>query len=230
MLRVGLTGGLGSGKSTVGRMFADLGVAVIDADEVGRRLMQPGQPVYDRIVEHFGPQMVRADAGLDRRALADLAFAGGRIEELNRIVHPPVIAAQEEWMRGVFTADPNAVAMVESALVFEASGAAGRESSVPGWRERFDRIILVTAPDEVKVGRFVERSLARLGEHAGYDPDALAQDARQRLASQIPDAQKASLCDWVIDNSGDVEATRTAVASIYPQLKVAASISENPIK
>src|SRR5277367_4928413 len=99
MLRVGLTGGLGSGKSTVGRMFAELGAAVIDADEVGRSLMQPGQAVYDRIVEHFGPQVVRADGNLDRRALAEITFGGGRIEELNRIVHPGTIAAQEEWTR-----------------------------------------------------------------------------------------------------------------------------------
>ena len=74
MLRVGLTGGLGSGKSTIGKMFAELGAHVIDADEVGRNLMQPGQSVYDRIVEHFGQQVVRSDGSLDRRALAELAF------------------------------------------------------------------------------------------------------------------------------------------------------------
>ncbi len=84
MLRVGLTGGLGSGKSTVGRMFAELGAAVIDADEVGRSLMQPGQPVFDRIVEHFGEQVVRTDGSLDRRALAELAFDGGQDAEQNR--------------------------------------------------------------------------------------------------------------------------------------------------
>jgi len=226
MLRVGLTGGLGSGKSTVGRMFADLGAAVIDADEVGRRLMQPGQPVFDRIVEHFGPQVVRMDGSLDRRALGELAFAGGRIEELNQIVHPPVIAAQEEWMRGIFAADPGSIAMIESALVFEASGEAGGQASVPGWRERFDRIILVTAPDEVKVRRFVERSTM----HYSGDPSSLAQDARRRLASQIPDAQKIPLCDWVIDNSGDIEATRATVARIYAELKTAAAIAQNAIK
>jgi dephospho-CoA kinase len=219
MLRVGLTGALGSGKSTVGRMFAELGVAVIDADEVGRSLMQPGQPVFARIVANFGPGVVRADGSLDRGVLADMAFAGGRIEELNHIVHPSVIAAQEEWMRGVFAADPDAIAMIESALVFEAS----RSGSVTGWRERFDRIILVTAPDAVKIQRFVARSLERLGG----DPDTLAQDARKRLAAQIPDAEKAPLCNWVIDNSGAIETTRAAVAIVYAQLRAAAVDFEN---
>ena len=227
MLRVGLTGGLGSGKSTVGRIFAELGAAVIDADEVGRKLMQPGQPVYGRIVEHFGKQVVRADGSLDRRALAELAFSGGHIEELNRIVHPPVIAAQEEWMRGVFAADPNAIAIIESALVFEASGellpkagpsTLASSASVPGWKDRFDRIILVTAPDELKIQRFIDRSKDR----SAGDAILQAQDARKRLAAQIPDAEKIPFCDWVLDSSVGIEETRAIVANIYSQLKAAA--------
>ena len=233
MLRVGLTGGLGSGKSTVGRMFAELGAAVIDADEVARGLMQPGQPIYDRIVAHFGQQVVRADGSLDRRALAELAFDGGQAteqnrRELNRIVHPATISAQEEWMRGIFASDPDAVAIVESALVFEASGglpdrpgAPGSVPalpSVPGWKDRFDRIILITAPDDLKIQRFVGRSADR----GRGDPATLAQEARKRLATQIPDAQKAPLSDWVIDNSGDIEEIRATVADIYAQLKDAA--------
>ena len=218
MLRVGLTGGLGSGKSAIGRVFAELGAAVIDADEVGRKLMQPGEAVYDRIVQQFGQQVVRQDRSLDRRALAELAFGGGRIEELNRIVHPATIAAQEEWMRGVFAANPNAVAIVESALVFEASGDFSNEGSVPGWRRRFDRVILVTAPDELKINRFVERSR----ERSGGDPAALSEDARKRLATQIPDAQKIPLSDWVIDNSGDMALIQAKAAEIYAQLRAAA--------
>jgi dephospho-CoA kinase len=216
MLRVGLTGGLGSGKSTVGRMFAELGAAVIDADEVGRSLMQPGQRVLDEIVEHFGMGVVRADGSLDRRALTEQAFQFGRVEELNRIVHPAVIAAQNEWMREVFSKDPKAIAMIESALIFEASGKEGKPGSVPGWRERFDRIILVTAPDELKVRRYVERA-------SGGDRKVLAADARKRLAAQIPDAEKVALSDWVIDNSGDTESLRVAVAAIYAELKAAAA-------
>ncbi len=228
MLRVGLTGGLGSGKSTIGGMFAELGAHVIDADEVGRRLMQPGQAVFDQIVEHFGRQILRVDGSLDRRALAELAFGDGpdcelKLEALNGIVHPATIAAQEEWMRGVFTAHPGAVAIVESALVFEASGElsekAGTSASVPGWRRRFDRIILVTAPDDLKIHRFVDRSRAS----SGADPALLADDARRRLAAQIPDTKKIPLSDWVIDNSGDVDTTNAEVARIYLQLKALAT-------
>jgi dephospho-CoA kinase len=223
MLRVGLTGGLGSGKSSVGRIFAELCAAVIDADEVGRKLMEPGQPVYDRIVDRFGPKFVRPDGSLDRRALAELVFADGLAGERNRndlndIVHPATIAAQEEWMRGVFAANPESVAIVESALIFEASGDPRGDSkpsaSVPGWKDRFDRIILVTAPDELKIQRFVDRSL----ERAAGDREALEQDARKRLAAQIPDAEKIPLCDWVIDNSGSLESIRPEIAAIYAQL------------
>lgn len=212
MLRVGLTGGLGSGKSTVGRIFAGLGAAVIDADEVGRSLMQPGQAVFDRIVEGFGPSVVRPDGTLDRRRLAELAFQRGRLEELNAIVHPAVIAAQNEWMASVFAADSAAVAIIESALIFEASGSDGKPGSVPRWRERFDRIILVTAPDDLKIQRYVERT-------PYGDREVLAADARKRLAAQIPDAQKVEFCDYVIDNSGDTEGLRHTLLPIYAELK-----------
>lgn len=216
-------------------MFAELGVLVIDADEVGRQLMQPGEKVYNSIVEHFGPEVVREDGTLDRRALAGLAFSHGRLEELNQLVHPPVIAAQEEWMGGVFASDPHAIAMIESALIFEASGrgeaSGGGEASgskfgsVPGWRERFDRIILVTAPEELKVRRFVERSLRQTeGKQTGSnDAEALAADARKRLAAQIPDREKIGRCQWVIDNSGAIDATRSAVQAVYAELKTAAA-------
>ena len=146
MLRVGLTGGLGSGKSTVAGMFADVGAAVISADQLGRQLMQPGEPVYAAIVQRFGAAVVRADGSLDRRALAELAFQHNQADALNRIVHPAVVAAQQEWMRGVFAKEPWRVAMVESALIFEVE----KWGTAPGWLERFDQLILVTVPDEVK--------------------------------------------------------------------------------
>jgi dephospho-CoA kinase len=119
MLRVGLTGGLGSGKSTVADYLRELGAEVIEADELGRALMEPGQQVYAEIVNVFGPEVVSPDGRLNRARLAQLAFHGGRLNELNAIVHPAVIAAQQHWMEEVFARDPAAVAVVESALIFE---------------------------------------------------------------------------------------------------------------
>ena len=208
MLRVGLTGGLGSGKSTVSKMFAALGVHVIQADELGRDLMQRGQPVYNSIVNTFGREILQDDGEINRRALSSLVFEGGRIEELNRIVHPAVIAAQEQWAAEVAVSDPDAIVMVESALVFEAE----RSGTVPGWRKRFDRVILVAVPDEIKIARYVERL------SPGNWNEAIAADARSRLAAQIPDAKKAPNCDYVIDNSGSLDSTRQQVAAIYAQL------------
>ena len=205
MLRVGLTGGLGSGKSTVAGIFAELGAAVISADQLGRQLMQPGEPVYAAIVQTFGNGVVRGDGSLDRKALAELAFQHNRADALNHIVHPAVIAAEEEWMRGVFAADPARVAIVESALIFEVE----KWGTAPGWTQRFDKLILVTVPDEVKIARFVSRMMANDGAQA---------DARARIAAQIPDAEKAARCDYVIDNTGSLEATRTVVEEIYREL------------
>jgi dephospho-CoA kinase len=216
MLRVGLTGGLGSGKSTVAQMFAVRGVHVISADEVGRRLMQPGEVVYRGIVEHFGPEVVLSDGQLDRRKLASLAFQQGRLDELNRIVHPPVIAEQEKWADAIFACDPDAIAMIESALVFEA----GLRGSVPDWHKRFDRIVLVTAPDEVKIRRFVDRLSVGKNE---VERRKLEEDARARLAAQIPDSEKISLSDYVIDNSGSLAETEKQADRVFAQLRAIAT-------
>jgi len=218
MLHVGLTGGLGSGKSTVAHMFAALGVHVISADEVGRQLMQPGESVYQQIVEHFGPKVVREDGTLNRPLLASLAFREGRLDELNRIVHPAVIAAQEAWAEELSARDPNAIAMIESALIFEA----GASGSVPGWRDRFDRIVLVTAPDEVKIQRFLER-LGAGSAATAEQLKAFEQDARSRLAAQIPDSEKIPHSDYVIDNSGSLEHTQRRVGEVFASLQQAAT-------
>jgi dephospho-CoA kinase len=219
MLRVGLTGGLGSGKSTVAGIFEELGAAVIAADQLGRQLMQPGEPVYAAIVQTFGLAVVRADGSLDRKALAELAFQHNLAAALNHIVHPAVVAAEEEWMRGVFAADPKCVAMVESALIFEAE----KWGTAPGWVERFDRLILVTVPDEVKIARFVSRIMAKEGADADESRlTALTRDARARMAAQIPDQEKAARCDYVIDNTGSLKETRTVAEKIYRELVQAA--------
>ncbi len=187
-------------------MFRALGAEVLSADEIGRGLMQPGEVVYRAIVERFGPQVVRADQSLDRPALARLAFAEGRVEELNAIVHPATIARQGELAEGIFAREPGAVVVVESALIFETTYGGG-------WRERFDRMVLVTAPEELKVARFVARA-------GGGDVPALEAEARRRLAQMIPDAGKVGRVDFVVDNAGSLEALRKQVQAVWAALRI----------
>jgi len=218
MLRVGLTGGLGSGKSTVANMLRELGAHVIEADELGRNLMEPGHGVYDAIVRTFGPEVVGSDGRLDRAGLARLAFEENRLNDLNAIVHPAVIAEQKRWADELFAHDPTAVAVVESALIFEVERDARARGEAAGvladWRNRFDRIIVLVAPDEAKITRYA----ARIAE-PGPGRDAAARDARIRLARQIPDAEKAARADFVIENTGDIDALRARVQSVWEALE-----------
>jgi dephospho-CoA kinase len=235
MLRVGLTGGLGSGKSTAGRMFAALGAHVLQADAIGRELMEPGQAVYAAIVNHFGNGVVQLDGRLDRAALAKIAFADGRVEELNAIVHPATIARQAELSEEIFQRDPRAIVMVESALIFETHygktdhrdtnyGGTHATAGAP-WKRRFDRIILVTAPEEVKIARFVARCAA--GETITEERrKKLEAEARLRLAQQIPDEQKSALCDYILTNGGALTELEWQVDQLWPILKAAAE--QNP--
>ena len=208
MLRVGLTGGLGSGKTTVAAMFAEFGAHVLSSDDIARDLMQPGQPVFDAIVRKFGPSVMRADGKLDRVELARIAFEEKRAEDLNAIVHPATIARQEDLVEEIVARDPNAVIIVESALIFETKHSRG-------WRSRFDRMILVRASEERKVARFISRTLA----HGTGDPVELAAQARLRLAKMIPDDRKAAQCDFVIMNDGTLERLRQQVEKIWPRLR-----------
>jgi dephospho-CoA kinase len=214
MLRVGLTGGLGSGKTTVSAMFATHGAHILSADEIGRELMRPGNPVFAEIVHVFGTAIVADSGSIDRLALARVAFAHGRIEMLNRIVHPAVIAEEEHRAEQIFAHDSDAVVIVESALIFEAS----RGENIPGWRTRFDKVILITAPDELKLERFVGRVSAGRTLSAA-EREVIEADGRARIAVQIPDAEKAPLCDYVIDNSGPIDKTEDVVARIWSELK-----------
>jgi dephospho-CoA kinase len=224
MLRVGLTGGLGSGKSTAARLFAGLGAHVLQSDAIGRELMEPGETVYAGIVAHFGEDVVLTDGSLDRRALARIAFADGRVEELNAIVHPAVIARQMELSEEIFARDARAVVMVESALIFETKHAETSSGSVAieaRWSSRFDRIILVTAPEEVKIARFVARSGA--GEEMTAAQRAeLEAEAQRRLAQQIPDERKSSLSDYVLNNGGALAELEWQVDQLWPILQAAA--------
>ena len=215
MLRVGLTGGLGSGKSTVASFLRELGAEVI---ALGRQVMEPGQQVYQEIVSAFGPEVVGSDGRLNRARLAQLAFQDGRLNDLNAIVHPAVIAAQQTWVDAVFARDPAAVAVIESALIFEvvrdAQARGEKDGVLADWRRRIDRILLVTAPDDLKIARYV----ARINPPATAR-EAVEADARLRLSHQIPDAEKASMSDYVIDNKSDMEALRAQVNALWQLLK-----------
>lgn len=203
-LRVGLTGGLGSGKSTVLRMLVELGAHGLSADEIGRELMEPGTAVFAVIIARFGDDVVGSDGRLNRPELARLAFTNGRVEELNAIVHPATIARQAQLAAAIFAQDAAAIVVVESALIFETQYG-------DGWRERFDRMILVTAPDDLKVARFVARS-------GGGDREALKAEARRRLARMIPDEVKTPQCDFVIQNVGSMEDLRVRVLLVWEEL------------
>jgi dephospho-CoA kinase len=216
MLRVGLTGGLGSGKSTVAGLFAAHGAQVLQSDVIGRELMEPGQNAYAKIVAHFGKDVVLSNGRLDRSALARIAFTEGRADELNAIVHPAVISRQRDLIEDIARRNPAAVVMVESALIFEAT-----HGDYAEWQQRFDRMILVTAPEEVKIARFVRRC-------AGDDKLTEAQQAEfeaeaiRRLDRQMPDEQKMALCDYVLTNDGAVTELEWQVDQLWPILRSAA--------
>ncbi len=222
MLRAGLTGGLGSGKSTVAALLRSSGACIIEADALGRALMEPGQKVFDRIVERFGPQVLTPDGRLNRPLLADLAFRGGRVQELNAIVHPATIALQRQKMDAIFARDPRAVAVVESALIFEVvrDARARGETDTPlaDWRRRIDRVILVTAPDELKIARYAAR-VSPPGPGQESAREAAAAEARVRLKHQIPDAEKAAEADYVLENAGSMEALHKQVRALWERLK-----------
>ncbi len=222
MLRVGLTGGLGSGKSTVAAMLRELGAQVIEADALGREVMEPGHEVYEQIVARFGREVVSPDGHLNRGRLADLAFRHGRLQELNAIVHPPVIEAQRRWMDEVFARDPAAVAVLESALIFEVARDAlargDRDSVLADWRRRIDRVVVVKAPDDLKIARYAARVAPNAADMNAADLDNIKADARNRLAHQVPDAEKVAQADYVLDNSGDIAALRAQVEALWPRL------------
>jgi dephospho-CoA kinase len=206
MLKVGLTGGIASGKSVAGEMFVALGAHLIQADKISHELMRPGESVYYEVVAHFGREILYYDGTVNRGKLAEAAFgketpdSTSRVDELNRIVHPEVIRRQDAWMEEVGRRDPDAIAIVEAALIFEA-GAAGH----------FDRLIVVTCKDEQRIARFAARQHLEL--------DAAQKEVARRMAAQIPEAEKIKAADFVIDNSGTLERTREQVQAVWRRLK-----------
>jgi dephospho-CoA kinase len=215
LLKVGLTGGIASGKTVVGEMFVALGAHLVQADRIAHQLMLPGQPVYNDVVRHFGGGILNPDLSVNRAKLAEAAFGSAgpassaalsRVQELNRIVHPAVIRSQDEWMEEMGRQDPHAVAIVEAALILEAGAA-----------KRFDRLIVVTCSDEQRIARFAARQK--------LDLDAARKEVERRMAAQLPEAEKIKAADYVIDNSGSLDHTREQVRQVWQKLSADATNS-----
>ena len=209
MFRIGLTGGIASGKSAVGEMFVKLGAYLIQSDAIAHRLMEPDRPVYDEIVRSFGPVVLSPDRTINRAKLAEMAFGSGdrsvaggapRVKELNAIVHPAVIAHENQWMDDIGARDPNAIAIVEAALILEAGAA-----------DRFDHLIVVTCAPEQRAQRFAHRQ--------GISAEVARAEVERRMAAQIPDQEKVKAADFVIDNSGSLEHTEAQVRQVFSQLR-----------
>ena len=210
MLKVGLTGGIASGKSVVGEMFVALGAHLVQADRIAHELMLPGQRVYYEVVAQFGREILNYDGSVNRSKLAEAAFGKAasstvsripsRIDELNRIVHPAVIRRQEEWMAETGREHPHAVAIVEAALIIEAGAA-----------KRFDRLIVVTCSDEQRIARFAARQK--------LDLKAAHKEVARRMAAQLPEAEKIKAADYVIDNSGSLDHTSEQVSQVWGKLR-----------
>jgi dephospho-CoA kinase len=186
-------------------MFVKRGARLIQSDIVGHELMEPGRPVYEEVVRLFGRGILEPDGTVSRSRLAEAAFGslGGappRVAELNAIVHPAVIEYENQWMEELGKREPNAIAVVEAALILEA-GAAGR----------FDRLVVVTCHPEQRIARFARRM--------GISEDEAGVEVARRMAAQIPDEEKIKAADFVIDNSGSLEATEQQVDQVFAELR-----------
>ena len=199
MLRVGLTGGVACGKSTVGAMLAERGAHYLQADTLAHQLYAPRTETHDAVVRTFGRDILNPDGSINRSKLANAAFPA-RIGELNAIVHPAVVAAQNKWMVEVERTDPNGVAVVEAALLVEA-----------GATRDFDKLIVVTCNLEQKVERYARRAKASLDEARA--------EVLRRSAAQMPDEEKAKRGNYVIDNSGTIEETARQVDAMWAELR-----------
>lgn len=192
MRRIGLSGGIGSGKSTVARLFADLGAFVVDADAIAREVVSPGTQGLADLAEAFGPDILTPDGSLDRQALADIVFADPAArEKLNAITHPRIAARTAELVASI---PDSAVFIHDVPLLVEL-----------GLQDAYDLVVIVDAPDEMRVQRLVER---------GLDAD----DARARIAAQATREQRLGVADIVIDNSGDLDSLTEQVRSAWPLL------------
>ena len=203
---IGLSGGIGSGKSTVTRMLADLGAVTVDADAIVHELQAPGTPMLREIAEAFGDEVIRADGSLDREALGAIVFRDSeRRARLGHIVHPPVIAEMVRRATAAVEAAAPAV-VLDIPLFFEGQKAGTGTASAMD----YDATVLVWVPREVQIERTVDRDGCDRGE------------AERRVAAQMPIDDKRELATHVIDNSGSVESTRLQVEALWKELVVEA--------
>jgi|WetSurMetagenome_2_1015567.scaffolds.fasta_scaffold09700_5 dephospho-CoA kinase len=204
MLNLGLTGGIGSGKSAVARMFAALGAATLDSDALVRSFLGPGQKGALAVAAAFGDGMLGEDGSVDRKRLAAAVFGDEEARaKLEGILHPMVVAARREWIEERRTRmGPGAVTVSEAALIFEAGT----------WPE-FDGVVLVTAPVEVRKARLLA---------AGWEEA----EVERRMATQWTDERKAALSDWIVDNGGEEGSTRAQVEVLWKRFTVMALARE----
>ena len=197
MVKVGLTGGICTGKTTVGRMFVDLGCRLVDSDRITHELFAPGEKVYEAVVAEFGGRIQDGEGRIDRSVLGEIVFNDpARRQRLNDLVHPAVIERQKEFLERVEAADPTSVAIVDAALMIEV-----------GTYKNYDWVVVVTCTPDQQRQRLAERG--PLG----------VEEIEARISSQMPLDEKAGLADFVIDNSESLEETRRQVAQVYEKLK-----------
>lgn len=201
MLKVGLTGGLASGKSFIGRLFAEWGAHVIQADELGHQTLAPDGEAYPAVVREFGEKILNEDRTIDRSKLGRIVFADSeRLAKLNSLVHPHVFRRQQKFFEQLAREHPDAVGVVEAAILIETGG-----------RERYDRIVLAYCPPEVQIARFISR------EHASEA------EARARMSRQMPLVDKIPYADYLVDTSGAKAETRERAREVYVKLEAEAA-------
>ena len=197
MLRVGLTGSIAVGKSYVSSVFAELGCHVLDADQTAREVVEPGTEGLAAVVKHFGSEVLTDDGRLDRQRLGELIFADAQQRQLlNSILHPFIIAKQDEVMREWEQSDPDGVGIVDAALMIESGG-----------YRRFDKLIVVHCRPEVQLERLMLRTGLSLSE------------AQQRMSSQMSQEEKQRYADYLIDTSDGFESTRERTVKVYQKLR-----------
>jgi dephospho-CoA kinase len=197
MLRVGLTGSIGVGKSFVSGVLAELGCRVLDADETAREVVALNSPALQAVVGEFGKDVLTIEGTLDRAKLGALVFADAdRRATLNSILHPYIIARQDERLREWETLDPNGIAVVDAALMIESGG-----------YKRFDKLVVVHCREEIQVERLMARNQLSRAE------------AERRIAAQMPQDEKKKLADYLIDTSEGFESARKRAGEVYDQLR-----------